>query len=191
MIKIIEPIVNKIIPKIPEKTIKSKWWGNQIEKAGKYSSPESRLILGATAIATQPWIDFSNKDVDKETRKVSCARTIAKIIAGTFTGYYIRKWCIKSIDALTRTPEELDKLKQKPTELNRALIPTSLSRKEFAEAERLMKKHRGAIGTCLALLVMLFTNFLIDAPLTKVLTNVFVDKFNKSENKPSDTKGGQ
>lgn len=48
----------------------------------KINSPEQRLILGATALATQPFIDLNNKKADKETRAVSVARTIGKIIAG-------------------------------------------------------------------------------------------------------------
>ena len=44
---------------------------------------------------SQPFIDASNKNVDEKTRKVSVARTIAKIIAGTLTGYFVRKGCIK------------------------------------------------------------------------------------------------
>ena len=40
------------------------------------NSPHQRLILGATALATQPFIDLNNKKADKETRAVSVARTI-------------------------------------------------------------------------------------------------------------------
>ena len=59
--------------------------------AGKaLHAPEQRIILGATALATQPFIDLNNKDVDEETRKISAARTIAKIIAGTTVGVIVR-----------------------------------------------------------------------------------------------------
>ena len=62
-----------------------------IKKTGeKISSAEQRLILGASALMSQPFIDWNNKNVDEKTRKVSVARTVAKIIAGTLTGYYIR-----------------------------------------------------------------------------------------------------
>lgn len=62
-----------------------------IEKFGrKCTSDKQRLILGATAILMQPAIDASNKNVDEKTRKVSVARTIAKIVAGTLTGFAIR-----------------------------------------------------------------------------------------------------
>lgn len=59
------------------------------------NSPEQRLILGATALATQPFIDFYNRSADEETRAVSTARTIGKIVAGTLTGVLIRYGAIK------------------------------------------------------------------------------------------------
>ena len=78
-----------------------------IKKTGeKISSAEQRLILGASALMSQPFIDWNNKNVDEKTRKVSVARTVAKIIAGTLTGYYIRKGCIKGIKALSQIPGE-------------------------------------------------------------------------------------
>lgn len=164
---------------------------NAVERAGSLSTPANRFFLGATALSIQPWIDLNNKDVDEKTRKVSCARTIAKIIAGTSVGIAVRWACIKSINALTHTPEELAKLNKKPTEFNGALIPTYLTREQFAEAGRLIKKHRSAIGSIVALGVMLITNFALDVPITKFLTNVFVDKFDKSEHQSSDMKGGK
>ena len=68
------------------------------------SSAENRLILGVTALMTQPFIDAKNKNVDEETRRVSVCRTIAKIIAGTLTGYAIRKGAIKAIRAWSQLP---------------------------------------------------------------------------------------
>lgn len=44
----------------------------------KWSSPHQRAILGITAIAIQPYIDWKNKNVDEKTRKVAVARTCAK-----------------------------------------------------------------------------------------------------------------
>ena len=37
-------------------------------------------------------------------------------------------------------------------------------------------QYRNAMGTVVALVVMMFTNFIIDAPLTKFLTNAHVKK---------------
>lgn len=138
------------------------------DKVGKkVSSPEQRLILGVTALASQPFIDGHNKRVDKETRKVSVARTVAKIIAGTLTGVLIRRGCIKGIDCMSKIAKEgevLPKWKQFFTPAVKNLDIDAF------------KQYKNALGTITALVVMLFTNFLIDAPLTKYLTNLFVAK---------------
>lgn len=130
----------------------------------KISSAEQRLILGASALMSQPFIDAHNKSVDEKTRKVSVARTIAKIIAGTLTGYFIRKGCIKGIKALSQIPKEgMPKWKTFFTPKN----VTDNKSDAFVQ-------YRNAMGTVVALVVMMFTNFLIDAPLTKFLTNTLV-----------------
>ena len=59
--KINQGIVN-IVPEMTisnEKTLKGlKWVGEKV------SSPENRLILGVTALMSQPFIDLNNKKVD-------------------------------------------------------------------------------------------------------------------------------
>lgn len=139
------------------------WIGKNI------SSPENRLILGATALMTQPFIDASNKNIDSETKRYSVCRTIAKILVGTVTGYFIRKGCIKTIDAFTKLPNEI-KPHMKFKKLRSILLPTI---KHTAEE---LSQYKNALGTLMALGVMVFTNFLIDAPATKWLTNVFAGK---------------
>lgn len=135
-------------PITDEKTIK------RIAKFGKKcSSAEQRLILGATAILMQPAIDARNKSVDEKTRKVSVARTIAKVIAGTLTGFAIRKACIKSMNL-------------------KMFKPSAFAKVSADELEQ----YKNAMGTIAALVVMMFTNFLIDAPLTKFLTNILIDE---------------
>ena len=130
------------------------------------SSAENRLILGVTALMTQPFIDAKNKNVDEKTRKVYVCRTIAKILAGTFTGYFIRKGCIKAIKAWSKIPAQgVPKYK--------TLFTPKGARSTDTEA---FKQYQNAMGTVIALVVMLFSNFLIDAPLTKWLTNIFVDQ---------------
>ncbi len=131
-----------------EKTIE------RIAKFGKKcSSAEQRLILGATAIVMQPAIDARNKSVDEKTRKVSVARTIAKVIAGTLTGFAIRKACIKAMDLKMFKPSNY----------------TKVTKDAFDQ-------YKNAMGTIVALVVMMFTNFLIDAPFTKFLTNLMIDE---------------
>mgnify|MGYP004670555353 FL=1 len=140
---------------------------NGIKNTGeKISSAEQRLILGASALMSQPFIDAHNRSVDEKTRKVSVARTIAKIVAGTFTGYFIRKGCIKGIKALSEVEgKNVPKWKTFFTPKNIKNNKTDA-----------FLQYRNAMGTVVALVVMMFTNFLIDAPLTKFLTNALVKK---------------
>ena len=132
----------------------------------KISSAEQRLILGATALMSQPFIDAHNRNVDENTRKVSVARTIAKIVAGTFTGFIIRKGCIKTIKALSQVPGKgVPKYKT-------IFTPKDITKVNTDE----YNQYRNAMGTIVALVVMMVTNFAIDAPLTKFLTNKLVKK---------------
>lgn len=151
----------KAFDAIPTMQIKGKaidalrWSGKEI------SSAENRLILGVTALASQPFIDLNNKKVDEKTRIISCAKTLAKIIAGTLTGVIIRKGCIKVVQKfpLIFDPKSLD-----------------LDVGKY-------KQYQNAMGTVLGIFVMLYTNFAIDMPLTKYLTNYFNDRFQKKGGK--------
>jgi len=165
-------VTDTIVSVMPKTTITNKTLNGKIDYIGeKFSSPENRLILGVTALMTQPFIDACNKKVDEDTRKVSIARTVAKIIAGTFTGYFVRLGCIKAIEAFTKLPEEIN---DKTTLKKWRMLFTP----DDAKAGKLKNLHnyKGALGTMLSLFVMTFTNFAIDAPLTKFLTNKFTDK---------------
>ncbi len=146
----------------------------------KWSSPHQRAILGVTAIVMQPYIDWKNKSVDDKTRKVAVARTCAKIIAGTLTGVALRAGFIKGIAAMSKTASEIP-ANTKPfiKNLKQCLTPKNLdpSNKDALE------QYRNAMGTILSLVAMVFTNFLIDAPLTKFLTNNFIRMQKKGENK--------
>lgn len=174
------------------------WLGDDFTSAGQ------RLISGITALFTQPFFDWHNKNVDEDTRKTSTARTLGKIIAGTLTGVAIRQICIEATKKFTQNENivksELDKfnkkavLKGKPlkdipkefnfTKVQQGLLPKS----KLGASAREIKKYRGAFGTFAAVGIMVFTNFLIDAPLTTYLTNIFVKKFkhnsNSNEQKP-------
>ncbi len=155
---------------VPNTEISNETLLNAVYKTGaKISSAEQRLILGATALMTQPFIDYHNKKVDDETRKVSVARTVAKIIAGTATGFLIRKGCIKAIDVMSKIPA--------------AGVPkwkTIFTPKGITDNKtEAFQQYKNAMGTIVALFVMMFTNFLVDAPLTKFLTNLLVQKHNE------------
>lgn len=152
----------------PKTIERIKWIGREI------SSPENRLILGVTALMSQPFIDAHNPTLDDEVKGVVIARTIAKILVGTTTGVIIRKGCIKAIDYMTTMPEQI-KEGMKHVKLRQLLLPVA----EKLDPQKL-SQYKNTMGTLLALGVMVFTNFLIDAPLTQVLTNIMVKaKYNK------------
>lgn len=130
------------------------------------SSAENRLILGITALMSQPFIDFYNRKIDEDTRRVAVCRTVAKIIAGTLTGYAVRKGTIKGMQMCSQLPGKgVPRWKTLFTPKDVKKIDTD----EF-------KQYQNALGTYISLGVMVFTNFLIDAPLTKFLTNKFNEK---------------
>lgn len=163
---------------VPKLTVRGERANKIITWIGKnISSPENRLILGASALMTQPFIDLSNKKVDKDTRETSAKRTVAKIIAGTLTGVFVRKGCIKAIDELSKLPSQISATTKYP-KLRTLFTPDSA----ISGVLKDLTNYKRALGTIVSLVVMLFTNFLIDAPLTKFLTNKFIaNKQKKSE----------
>ena len=154
---------------------------------GKHiNSPEQRLIQGVTALAMQPLIDFHNKAADDDTRAVSVARTIGKIVAGTLVGVLVRYGCIAGAKAfsrytLTEGEKFITSIKRKS---NRdVLMPEfkpdfykEMTREEF---EGIYNNSIKTLGTVFATVTMIFTNFLIDAPLTKIITKALTPKMKK------------
>lgn len=174
-----------------------------------FTSAMQRFVSGITAIFTQPLFDLHNKNVDEDTRQTSCSRTMGKIIAGTFTGVIIRKICVdltkkftqnekiefaryeKEKEKLLSKGKSIDSLKPQRTKFKpweQILLPKS----KIEAGAREIKKYRGAFGTFAAVAVMVFTNFLIDAPLTTYFTNIFVKKFKEHDQlkKQQITEGG-
>ena len=135
-----------------------------LKAAGRnISSAENRLILGATALMSQPFIDFFNRDIDNETRQVAVCRTIAKIVAGTTTGFAVRKGTIKLIQTCSKLPS-----KHTP-KWQTIFTPKDIKKIDTDE----FKQYQNTLGTYISLGAMMVTNFAIDAPLTKFLTNKF------------------
>lgn len=185
-------LLDKIVGILPNKVVEKDKQIAKIKKMGGWTTPQNRFFMGITALAIQPWIDLNNKDTDDDTRKISACRTTAKIIAGTLTGVLIRFGCIELIKSCTQTdPKELEKIKS-PFIKNIAtsLIPSNMSPEQFGKIQRLVKNHRNAIGSIIALGVMLFTNFALDVPITKFLTNVFKNKFVNNNQVNPEEKGG-
>ena len=159
-------VMQKIANSVPNMTVSNKTLLKGIEWAGKHiSSPQNRLILGVSALMSQPFIDLYNKRVDEDTRRASASRTIAKILAGTTSGFLVRYYTIKAVEKMTQIPAKCKK------SWETFFTPSPLHVKISAES---IGQYKNTIGTLLALGVMLMTNFLFDAPVTKNLTNKFI-----------------
>lgn len=153
-------LVDTIVKSIPDRKFGNRKTENFVHWCGNLASHHNRLVIGATALVSQPAIDLYNDKVDKKTREVSCARTIGKIIAGTLTGVATRWGFIKLVrenSVIAKTAEKSFKSFFTPS-----------TAKEVTHA---FKQYQNNIGTLLAIGAMLITNFAIDAPLTQFLTN--------------------
>jgi len=137
--------------------------GKVLDKIGALKSPGQRLAFGVAALALHPVMDKLNPWIDDETKKTSAIRSAAKAIACTLTGVIIREACIIGTNALLNGKKFASKLP------------------EFVTKD---KSHSSAvIGTLAGLGIMMFTNFLIDVPLTDKLTHLFTKIANKKGNK--------
>ena len=163
-------------------TLSDKVFGDNVEKWDKFNNfmakpAENRAIMGGVALVTQPAIDYYNHRVDEETREVSRNRTIAKILAGTTVGICVRELCYRLVNSSTK-PDKLTKFSQK-------LLPKKYV-KDLLDNPTHLKNYRNALSTIVALCVMTFTNFLLDAPLTVYMTNKF-NEYNKIHPKEIDS----
>ena len=158
-------MAQKVIDVLPSHTQKET--PRKLEEWNKFdnwvSKPaQNRAIMGATAIITQPAIDYNNHKVDKETRRVARNRTIAKIIVGTCVGIMVRGSAYKAVTNMTNIAGK--------TKFSKALLPKKFLT-EIANNEKFLKNYRSALSSSLAILAMCVTNFVLDAPLTVLLTN--------------------
>ena len=127
--------------------------------------------MGATALITQPTIDYYNGRVDEDTRVVSRNRTIAKILAGTLVGMFIVR------GPLHKFAQGCTNLNGK-TKLSQLLLPKDYIN-DMKKNPKLLANYRTALAMMMVLVANLFTNFLIDAPLTTKIAN----KLNKMSGK--------
>ena len=128
----------------------------------------NRGIMGATALLTQPTIDYYNHRVDDETRTVSRNRTIAKIVAGTLVGMFVVRGPVYKFVEKTTNPNGSSKFAK-------SLLPEKFI-KELAKNQTHLKNYRATIAMIIALAAMSITNFVLDAPLTIILTNLLNKK---------------
>ena len=95
-------------------------------------------------------------------------RIMHKIIAGTGVGMFVVRGPIyKAIVNMTNVNGK--------SRLSKALLPKS-HLLEITKNEKFLKNYRSALSMSIALLAMSVTNFVLDAPLTVCLTNMFNDK---------------
>src|SRR5574344_198228 len=147
-----------------------------------FTSADQRLLRGVTCFMTQPFFDLYNKKVDDKTRTVSCARTIGKSLAGTITGVSIRWILIKAMNMVCNNEATENAKAEKAAKTNKTYVARKLE--EISKTEKLLlpekyakaslkeiNKYKNAVGTLAATFVFIFTNFLIDAPLTTFFTN--------------------
>ena len=158
---------------VPPKNGAKKFW-NKIKQKALNTLPNKTFkdgennVMGASAILTQPVIDYYNHRVDDETRTVSRNRTIAKIVAGTFVGAIVRGFVHKGVIKMT----DINGLTKK----SQLLLPKKYINK-MKENPVFLKNYQSTISTSLAILIMsLATNFLLDAPLTMHITNYLNSK---------------
>lgn len=139
---------------------------NILKSADNFSSIHQKLILGTFGLIVQPAIDLRNKEVDKDTRKVSALRSAAKAIIGTATGLVVRGLTIKGAKlAFSKKGtggKVLDEQKIYNT-FKKGFDSLKLEPDKLSDA---IKRTPSVVGTLAALGVMIFTNFLVDAPLT-------------------------
>lgn len=135
-----------------------------------FTSPHQRAVLGITAICTQPFIDLHNKNIKDEDKPVVVSKTLAKIIVGTSFGVAVRHFSIKAVKNFTKAINT--------GKYSQCLLPQKVVEglKKGLVHDDYIKNYRNGLGTFLGLATCIITNFLIDAPLTKILTNVLHDK---------------
>ena len=171
-------ISRKLFDLIPNISIKNNDRLKILNKAGDIMGRPmpNRLIMGATAIVSQPLIDEHNKRVDKDTARASRNRTIGKIVAGTTVGCIVRGLIFKLINSCTNEDISVDRW-------NNLFTPRNTSTVEARMLPNRMRNYRTALSTIIAMLVMLETNVVFDLPLTNMISNALNSHDAKKRNK--------
>lgn len=157
-----------------------------LDKAMNLKPHTQRLAIGLSGLLLIPLIDMVTlSKLPEDEKYASVAKSIAKVIIGTATGVIVRKYALDLIKKYTefKTPLFIEELKgyiATPKEGNKSkLLPESFFKlKEYCEDEliEIANNHAASLSTWFALVIMLVTNFIIDAPLTVILTNLLGDK---------------
>ena len=175
-------ISRKIFDLIPNITIRNKDRLKILNKVGDIMGRPmpNRLIMGGTAIVTQPFIDEHNKRVDKESARASRNRTIGKIVAGTTVGCIVRGIIFDLVGRCTHEDISVDRWDNLLTPRNTSTIKPSM-------LPNRLRNYRTALSTIIAMFVMIGTNVAFDLPLTNMISN-FLNKVDaKKKNKKVNT----
>ena len=161
---------DKFFEKLPDATLKNP---KKFSKLGHaIASPHwNRLILGAATITTQPLYDYFNPRVNKDTAETSAIRTFSKAAVCTTVGFTVRGLVYKLTEKYAHATKEEGSTLLTPKEI--------LEETNTIKRSNKLKLHKNTFSTIAALTVMLFTNFLIDAPLTVRLSNKLIELSNK------------
>lgn len=165
-------IRRRIFKYIPNMTVNGEALAGKIGTI--LSRPDvGRAILGATALTTQPFIDYYNPRVDRDTATVSTSRTIGKIIAGTAVGCAVRSACYYGSRVLTNTNANAK-------EWQKILLPSETMIQYLSKRNvDWIKNYRSTLALLVGLFVMLGTNVLLDVPLTHMISKKVLKLFNK------------
>jgi len=163
-----------------------------IDYGNNLNSYHNRAFLGATALPLFTMFDCFNAP-DKETRNNSLAKTWAKVIVGTATGVAVRfagfRFAKRFASARADRIGEFGAILVDERKLGSLCFPKSRIKNYKASKEECadyILNYQKAFGTYSAVVAMLFTNFLIDMPLTILLTDFFRQKvFKQPQNKPN------
>ena len=115
---------------------------------------------------------------------MSFSRTLSKILVGTTVGVLVRKGCIKLANKYTGMIELKDAGGAAKARVKAFLSPEYVRRYTYDYN----KNYVNALGSVSGIVVSLFTNFLIDAPLTQILTNKLYGKINPKSKQISEQK---
>lgn len=148
----------------------------------KLNSYHNRAFLGVTALPLFTLYDCFTSP-DKETRNNSLSKTWAKIIVGTTTGIIIRYLGFRfakrfATPLLERLGSDAVYVKKSERRFGSLFFPKQRLGKHKISLklqQKWLENFQKALGTYAAISAMLVTNFLVDMPLTMMLTN-FLNK---------------
>ncbi len=130
-----------------------------------------RGIMGATAIVTQPLIDYYNPKVDRDTAKVSTFRTIGKIIAGTTVGCAVRSACYYGVKALTNLDPNAKPCRKSLLPMDKVVQYLTNKNPDW------IKNYNSTLAMIIGLGAMLFTNVMLDVPFTNFISKKLLNKY--------------